>query len=186
MEDQPPYPIRTERLLLREFRRQDYADIHAYAIDPLTVRYMDWGPNTEQVTREFLERQIAEQATWPRPGLSYAVELVAEGKVIGAARLGLQDHRNADFGYSLGSAYWGIGLGSEAARALVDLAFDRFQTLRVWATCDTRNRRSFGIMEKLGMRREGTLLQNQPTREGGWRDTHLYALLAQEWAARRA
>ena len=40
-------------------------------------------------------------------------------------------------------------------------------------------------MEKLGMRREGTLLKNHEVR-GRWRDTHVYALLAQEWAARRA
>jgi len=183
MEDKPPYPIRTKRLLLREIRADDFDDVHAYATDPLTVRYMDWGPNTEQITREFLARQIAEQATWPRAGLSYAVELVEEGKVIGSVRLGLLEHRNADFGYSLGSAYWGRGLGFEAAHALVSLAFGRFQAHRVWATCDTRNRRSFGIMEKLGMRREATFLQNQPTREGGWRDTHLYAVLAHEWAA---
>lgn len=185
MEDQPPYPLQTPRLLLREFRLEDFDDIHAYATDPLTVRYMDWGPNTEQVTHEFLERQIAQQATWPRRDFSYAVELLAERKVIGSVRLGLNDHRNADFGYSLGSAYWGVGLGAEAARALVNLAFDRFDAHRVWASCDTRNRRSFGVMEKLGLRREGTLRQNQPAHEGGWRDTHIYAVLAHEWAARR-
>lgn len=185
MEDLPPYPLLTDRLLLREFRREDFDDIHVYATDPLTVRYMDWGPNTEAVTHEFLGRSLDEQAQWPRRDFSYAVELLAERKVIGSVRLGLNDHLNAEFGYTLGSPYWGVGLGTEAARALVNLAFDRFETHRVWATCDTRNRRSFGVMEKLGMRREGTLRQNQPAHEGGWRDTHVYAVLAQEWAARR-
>ena len=49
---------------------------------------------------------------------------------------------------------------------------------------DTRNAGSYAIMEKLGMRREGTILQNQPSRDGGWRDTYLYAVLASEWRAR--
>ena len=48
-----------------------------------------------------------------------------------------------------------------------------------------RNAGSYALMEKLGMRREGTLRQNQPARDGGWRDTHVYGLLASEWASRR-
>ena len=57
---------------------------------------------------------------------------------------------------------------------------------RLWATCDTRNTGSYAIMDKLGMRREGTIRQNQPSRDGGWRDTYLYAVLASEWRARAA
>jgi len=43
-------------------------------------------------------------------------------------------------------------------------------------------------MEKLGMRREGRLRQHMPAREGGWRDTLIYGLLAEEWGlqARRS
>jgi len=68
--------------------------------------------------------------------------------------------------------------------ALVRVAFETLKLHRVWATCDVRNRGSFGIMEKLGMRREGTLRKNLLVRDG-WRDTHVYALLDEEWAARR-
>lgn len=186
MEDLPPYPIRTPRLLLREFRLEDADDVHVYATDDATIRFMDWGPNTRQQTEEFLALHVTEQQEWPRNGLSYAVELIEEAKVIGSVRLGLLDHRTADFGYTLGSPYWRRGYGYEAARAIVQLAFERFDLHRVWATCDVRNQGSFAIMEKLGMRREGVLRQNQPARGGGWRDTYLYALLAQEWASRDA
>lgn len=51
---------------------------------------------------------------------------------------------------------------------------------RVWATCDARNRGSWRVMEKLGMRREG-LLKASNLRRDGWRDTLLYAVLAEEW-----
>jgi RimJ/RimL family protein N-acetyltransferase len=54
---------------------------------------------------------------------------------------------------------------------------------KVSATCDIRNSGSIAILEKLGMRREGTLRKNQQARDG-WRDTHIYALLDEEWAAR--
>lgn len=182
--EKPWFPLRTARLLLREVREADFGDIHAYAIDPEVVRYMDWGPNTPEVTREVMGRWFAEQQTWPRGHVNLVVELVEEARVIGSVRLSLQDEGNADFGYSYSSAYWRKGYGYEAAEAVVRVAFETLGLHRVWATCDVRNRGSFGIMEKLGMRREGTLRKNQLVRDG-WRDTHVYALLDEEWAARR-
>lgn len=181
--EKPWFPIRTERLLLREVREEDFDDVHAYAIDPEVVRYMDWGPNTPEVTREVLDRWMTEQASWPRGHVNLVVELVEEARVIGSIRLSLQEPGNADFGYSYNSAYWRKGYGYEAAEAIVGVAFDGLRLHRVWATCDVRNRGSFAIMEKLGMRREGTLRKNQLVRDG-WRDTHLYALLDEEWVTR--
>jgi RimJ/RimL family protein N-acetyltransferase len=180
----PWFPMRTERLLLREFRDSDYDDIHAYATDERTVRYMDWGPNTPEETRKFLGEHLVDQQTWPRPNINLAVELTEEGKVIGSIRLGQGPHGDADFGYSYGSPYWRRGFGYEAAHALVAAAFEIVGLRRVWATCDARNQGSFAIMEKLGMRREGTLRQHMPARGGGWRDTHVYAVLSDEWASR--
>lgn len=183
--ERPWFPVRTERLLLRELREADFDDVHAYAIDPEVVRYMDWGPNTLEVTREVLDRWLKEQQTWPRGHVNLAVELVEEARVIGSIRLSLQERGNADFGYSYHSAYWRKGYGYEAAEAIVRVAFEELGLHRVWATCDVRNAGSYAIMEKLGMRREGTLRRNQQVRDG-WRDTHLYAILASEWAARQA
>ena len=58
MDPTPPYSLRTERLLLREFTPDDLDDVHAYACDDATVRYMDWGPNTLEQTRVFLAEEI--------------------------------------------------------------------------------------------------------------------------------
>ena len=73
------------------------------------------------------------------------------------------------------------GYGTEAARAVVGLAFGVLGHHRVWATCDARNRGSYGIMEKLGMRREALMRQDVKRRDG-WKDSFLYAVLAEEWA----
>ena len=181
---EPPYEIRTPRLLLREFTPDDEADVHAYACDQATVRYMDWGPNTLEQTRFFLGEEIARAQVRPRSHIGLAVQHLETGSVIGSIRLGLWPHRNADIGYSYGSRWWRQGYGYEAARALADHAFTQLDVHRLWATCDVRNAGSYAIMEKLGMRREGVLRANHPTREGGWRDTYLYAVLAQEWASR--
>lgn len=181
----PWIPLRTARLLIREFEPADYDDVHAYATDEATIRYMDWGPNTADETRHFLGLEIAAREQEDRRHFGLAVELVEQRQVIGSIRLGLHAHRNADIGYSYGSPWWRRGYGYEAAQALAAHAFAQMDVHRLWATCDVRNAGSFAIMEKLGMRREGVLRANHPTREGGWRDTYLYAVLAQEWASRQ-
>ncbi|MBB3889404.1 RimJ/RimL family protein N-acetyltransferase [Phenylobacterium haematophilum] len=185
MDPTPPYAIRTARLLLREFTPDDLDDVHAYACDEATIRYMDWGPNTLAQTKVFLGEEIARAQAAPREHIGLAVQHLQTGIVIGSIRLGLQAHRNADIGYSYGSAWWRRGYGYEAAHALAAHAFEALDVHRLWATCDVRNAGSYALMEKLGMRREGTLRQNQPARDGGWRDTHVYGLLASEWASRR-
>ncbi|MDP3854308.1 GNAT family N-acetyltransferase [Phenylobacterium sp.] len=178
------FPIRTKRLLLRDFRADDFDAIHEYAVDEAVVRFMDWGPNTPQQTQEALDRWFAEQAQVVRLGVNLAIEVVAERRLIGSIRMDYQGKETADLGYSLHSGYWRQGYGSEAAAAMLELGFERFGLHRIWATCDVGNAGSYGVMEKIGMRREGTFLQDTQVK-GRWRDTHLYAVLAQEWAARR-
>lgn len=184
---EPWFPLRTERLVLREFRADDFDDVHAYATDPEVVRYMEWGPNTPQVTRDVLDRWLAEGETWPRAGANLAVELAETGRVIGSIRLEVSapQDRTADFGYCFHRPYWRRGLATEAARAVVDAGFRHLGLHRIWATCDVRNVGSWGVMEKLGMRREGTLRQNRMARDG-WRDSHVYAVLASEWTGATA
>ena len=180
----PWFPIRTERLLLREFTQGDFDDVHAYAIDPDVVRYMDWGPNTPDETQAALDRWFAAQASWPRADVNLAIEHVADRRVIGSIRLSVTDQTalTGDLGYSLASAYWRQGLGTEAARAMVMAGFEMLKLRRIWAECDVRNAGSYGIMEKLGMRREAHFRQDKRARDG-WRDSYLYAILADEWLA---
>ncbi len=185
---EPPtwHPVRTERLLLRDFRPTDLDAIHAYASDPEVARYMEWGPNTLEDTHFFLNRVLANQAAWPRLDFGLAIELAETSVVIGSINLRLRDgaNRAAEVGYCLHRDYWRRGITHEAARALIDIAFKTLGLHRVIATCDARNTGSFSVMEKLGMRREGLMLQDQEIK-GAWRDTLLYAVLAEAWLAGR-
>ena len=125
---------------------------------------------------------IAAMDTWPRDELSLAVEVKATGEMIGVISLHDANTDNSAFGYCYARAHWGKGYGTEAARALADVAFNRLGHRRIWATCDARNHGSYAIMEKVGMRREGHLLKNTKAHDG-WRDSYVYALLADEWRA---
>ncbi len=181
------FPIETDRLLLREFRADDEQAIHAYASDPEVVRLMVWGPNTPEMTKAFLAAALKEQEQWPRPFVSLAIELKSERRVIGSIGLRIKDEKNraADIGYVLARAYWRQGYMLEAARTILDAAFRTLDLHRVWATCDVRNRASYGVMEKLGMRREAHFRRNK-FEKGEWRDTYLYAILVEEWLERCA
>ena len=180
----PWFPVETERLRLRDFRWSDEADVNAYASRPDVSRFMDWGPNTEDETKAFLNRHIEAQARWPRTDVGLAMALKSDDRVIGSIRLWVVDEENptAEIGYSLNGAYWRQGLTSEAARALIRVGFETLGLHRIVATCDVRNRGSWGVMRKLGMRREGRFQQNRMIK-GAWRDTYAYGLLADEWRA---
>jgi RimJ/RimL family protein N-acetyltransferase len=179
----PWFPLTTERLILRELREADFDDVQAYGSHDEVVRFMDWGPNTPEQTRVVLDRWLAEQQAWPRAAVTLAIEIAATGRVVGTIRLGLDERRPgvADVGYCLHREVWRQGYGTEVARAVIAAAFGPLGLHRVEANCDTRNAGSFGIMEKLGMTREGVLRQAHKRRDG-WRDSYLYALLSSEWA----
>jgi ribosomal-protein-alanine N-acetyltransferase len=185
MTDKPArwFPLQTRRLLLRQFRDADLDDIHAYASMPEVSRFMAWGPNTPEDSRAFLDRARGQQSDWPRRHVGLAIE--RNGRVIGSIRLDLQNEEGteADLGYTLAQDQWRQGVATEAATAVLDVAFGKLGLHRVWATCDIENTGSYAVMEKLGMRREAHFHQDKLIR-GVWRDSFLYAILAQEWAAR--
>jgi len=176
------FPIQTERLLLREFVAGDEQDVHEYASDPQVVRYSDWGPNDLATTQARLAARLQEQQEWPRDNIQLAMELRTEGRVIGILRLTVVDSvsRIADFGYTLNRRYWGNGYATEGAAALLNAGFVQMNLHRVWATCDVRNHASYRVMEKLGMRREAEF-RKDVLQKGEWRDSYLYAILAEEW-----
>ena len=179
------FPIKTERLLLREIAASDLADVHEYASDPLVSRFEAWGPNTPEVSEKVVQGWLTQQQQWPREEVNLGVELIDEHKLIGVITLRMKDdaNRSADFGYAFNRQYWNQGYATEAARALIDAAFRLLGAHRVWAGCDTRNVGSYRVMEKLGMTREGHL-RNDIWQKGEWRDSYRYAVLEDEWPGR--
>lgn len=183
----PSHPVlTTARLVLRDFREDDWASVHEYASDLDVVRYMPWGPNSEDQTRAFIERALTAQSEEPRTKFEFAVTLKESGRLIGGCgiRMASARDRSADMGYCLRRDVWGQGYATEAAGAVLGFGFDVLNRHRIFATCDTENLASAGVLEKLGMRREAHFREDTRLR-GRWRDTYLYAVLEQEWRARR-
>jgi len=182
----PPPELRTDRLLLRAFAEDDWRAVHEYACDPEVVRYMPWGPNTEEQTREFNRLRLQAQEAPDGSEHCFAVVLRAEGRLIGGCNITLSDNpdnREAWIGYCLNRRYWGQGYGTEVARALIAFGFGSLGLHRIFATCDPRNIGSWRVMEKVGMQREGRL-RGHKWQRGQWRDSFLYGTLEDEWQTR--
>jgi len=174
--------LTTHRLILREFREDDWVAVHEYASDPAVVRYMPWGPNREEDTQVFIQRALALQSEDPRTGYEFAVTLRPDGELIGGCGLHAMsfEHRSSFLGYCFRREAWGRGYATEAAAALLAFGFERLGLHRMSATCDTENAASARVLEKVGMRREGHFRDDTLVR-GRWRDSYLYAVLAGEW-----
>ena len=179
-------PIRTPRLLLRDYVYDDWTAVHRYGSDPEVMRWLALPPNTEAVTRTFMERCMQAQQDEPRTTFELAVTLAASGELIGGCRVGMVTprRREASIGYAFRRDQWGNGYATEAASALLRLGFEQLGAHRIFATCDTGNTGSYRVMEKLGMRREGLHLRNrQSPSDAQWRDSYYYAIIEDEWRA---
>ncbi len=176
-------PLETERLLLRPFTDDDMEVVHAYATDDGVIRFMNWGPNSPGQTRTFL-RDAARCVTERQGDLTLAVTVRESGLLAGGISLQLTSEENgeAELGYCLAREYWGKGYATEASARMLTLAFGEWDLHRVIATCRPANRASARVLEKLGMRREGLLRSHLKIR-GEWVDSHLYAILENEWSA---
>jgi len=112
----------------------------------------------------------------------FAIELKDDGRMIGEVGIYLESasKQTGDIGWSLNQTSRGRGYATEAAECLLDYAFKGRQLHRVTANTSAQNTTSVRLMERLGMRREGTMLESLLLR-GAWHDEYLYAMLCSEW-----
>jgi len=172
--------ILTERLRLREITRDDFQAVHEYASDPMTVRYMPFGPNTMEETQEFIDRNLKRQQEEPRTDYGLGIILKSEDRLIGACGIHGVTEIQASIGYILNRSYWGHGYATEAAKALVDHLFSERGVHRVYASCDPENHASVRVLEKVGMSLEGRLRENMII-HGEYRDSLIFGILVDEW-----
>ncbi len=152
-----PRELRTERLVLRQWREEDVeplADIYA---QPEFLEYM---PALDRAQTDAQVRRFVGQ--WEREGFSHwAVEDPETGRLIG--RIGLLRHHDwpveespVEVGWTLGAAYWGHGLATEGARAAVRCWLDLLEDDRLISITTPANMRSRAVMERLGMTLRGS------------------------------
>jgi RimJ/RimL family protein N-acetyltransferase len=180
-------PIQTARLILRPFGPGDLDDLYAYQSRPDVARYLHWDARDRAQAREALEQQCREIALdqdgdW----LTYAVVWGEPGRVIGEVGLKWlsREHRQGEIGFVFNPDYQGRGLATEAAEVMLRLGFDDLNLHRIIGSCTAQNAASARLMERLGMRQEAHFIHDEIIK-GGWAEELVYAILDDEWRARR-
>lgn len=182
----PRYPIETDRLAIRPFTEADLADVIALYRFPDVLRYLYIGPRTdEEIATAFAERRAKTALKAEGDRLTLAVEEKSSGRFVGEVVLVWlsETHRSAEIGFIIHPAFQGRGYAREAILPLIRFGFDEMACHRIIGRCDGRNEASARLMEKLGMRREAHLIENEWVK-GEWTDELVFALLQREWLAR--
>lgn len=174
--------LETERLLLRRFRADDAAVLAAYRSDPQVARYQGWEAPFPLAAAESFVAAVAGGDPRAEGWFQYAVELRDGGALIGDVGANRHDAgRQAEIGFTLAPAFQGRGYAAEAVRRVVDHLLRQEGLHRVHASVDARNAASARLLERVGLRREGVLLQSAWWK-GEWTDDVIYAVLASEWS----
>lgn len=181
----PAYPVRSARLLLRPVSPADVAAVVAYRSQPEVCRYVPFDPMDADDVRARLAGMWSRR-TLDQEGevLVLGAELAATGELIGDLLLRWISAEDGcgELGYVFHPAYGGRGYASEAAHAVLHLAFDDLRLHRVIARVDARNTASARLAARLGMRQEARLVENSRY-TGEWSDELDFALLSREWRA---
>jgi RimJ/RimL family protein N-acetyltransferase len=179
----PDWPLETSRLTLRPFVEGDFDAVYAMRSDPEVALYTYQGPLSPDETRSRLERSIALSA-WNAEGdwLSVAAVERESGLVVGdmAFHWVSERDRTAEIGFVFDPRHQGRGFATEAAAALLHWAFTEAGFHRVIGRTEARNAASARVLEKLGMRLEAHLVENEWVK-GEWQSELVYAILDREW-----
>lgn len=189
-----PWPIRTERLVIRPLTDADLDAVWEFRRLPEVNAWLGRAPATRAAFHEtYSERE--------RRASTFVIELPdadgGDATIVGDLMIKVEDgwgqaevidearRTQAELGWTLAPVWAGRGFATEAVRAAIDVCFGSLGLRRVHAGCFAVNEPSWRLMERLGMRREefsrGTALH----RSGEWMDGVNYALLAEEWPGRR-
>ena len=179
--------LETERLILRKFKEDDFTAVHSYASYAENTIYMQWGPNNEEQTQDFIKRAINRAEENPINDYVYAVVLKDSDRLIGGCDFTISG-TCAEVGWILHRDYWKQGYCTELGKELLRFGFEELKIRRIIAYCDAENIGSYRVMEKIGMRREGLFIEGRPAHKQSdkkYGDDLSYAILKDEWETHR-
>lgn len=171
--------LRTERLILRKFKEEDYKDIFEWASNPKVTRYLSYPTHKSLADSKNIAKFWAD-ASEKIDNYNWAIEL--DGKVIGNISVVKHDELwEAGIGWQIDAPYWNQGIMTEAATAVFDFLFHEVGFHRISAGHDTRNPASGKVMEKLSMQKEGLFRQFYYKDGFGTGDSQKYGILKEDW-----
>ena len=172
--------LKTERLTIRNFKETDGQDLYEYLSDAEVVKFEPYKPFSKGSSYAEAKRRARDE--------DFLAVYLHNGKLIGNLYFAKGEFDTWEVGYVFNKNYWGKGYATESLKAIIKYAFSTLSTWRIIAMCDPQNINSWRLLERVGMRREGTLLQNvyffvDENNVPIWKDTYEYAILKTEFKA---
>ena len=162
---------------LRELRSTDAPVLFAMLSTEEVARFISPPPTSVEGFQRFIAWTHSERAA----GRYLCFGIVPDGMdaAVGLfqVRQSAPDFESAEWGFALGSAYWGTGLFMAGAQLLLDFSFDVIGVHRLEARAAVQNGRGNGALRKIGALQEG-ILRRSFLRNGAYLDQVLWAILA--------
>ena len=169
---------------LRELRVEDAHSLFAMLMTEEVARFISPPPTTVEGFERFIAWTHRERSA----GSYVCFAIVPNGMTtaIGIFQVRSLEHgfRTAEWGFAMGSQFWGTGIFAEGARLVLDFAFDVIGAQRLEARAAVANGRGNGALRKIGAVQEG-LLRRSFLRNGQHHDQVLWGILADDWRLQR-
>jgi ribosomal-protein-alanine N-acetyltransferase len=165
---------------LRELRVSDAPALLASLGSAEVTQLISPPPPTVEGFERFITWTVRQRHE--RKSIAYGVTLKGSDVVIGLfqVRAIKSGFDIAEWGFALGSAFWGSGVFMDAARLVLGFSFDKLGVHRMEAKAAVRNGRGNGALQKLGMVQEA-VLRRSFLRNGVYLDQACWALIADTW-----
>lgn len=171
------------QVTIRPLRRDDAPALFAMLGGDEVARFISPPPATVAGYEQFIES--GDRAREAGQGFCYAI--VPEGADVAVGLIQVRrldaDFENAEWGFAIGSAFWGTGMFIDAAQLVLQFAFGPVGVQRMEARAVTHNGRGNGALRKLGAIQEG-VLRRSFHRAGQRHDQVLWSILSEEWDPR--
>jgi RimJ/RimL family protein N-acetyltransferase len=175
--------LKTDNLILRPFERSDLDDVLSYYSLPEVQRYLDWKARDKTEAKTAFDA-MRKQTRLTRPGdiLTLAIVRKNDGAVMGHVSLRWTDATagQGEIRFAIGPAYRRRGYATEAVKAVMTLAFERFRMHRIFAVTAGQNQASAKLLRSIGMRLEAHYREHALFM-GEWDEELHFAVLAREW-----
>jgi RimJ/RimL family protein N-acetyltransferase len=172
--------LRGDQVVLRELRVSDAASLFSLLTAEEVARFISPPPSTVEGFEKFIAWTHRQRAAGTY--VCFAVTVKGFDTAIGIFQVRqLQSGFDtaAEWGFALGSAFWGTGVFQESAELVLDFVFDTIGVHRLEARAAVKNGRGNGALRKLGAVQEG-LLRRSFLRNGEYLDQILYTILDED------
>jgi len=174
--------LRGTHVVLRELRISDAASLYSMLSADEVARFISPPPTTIEGYERFIQWTHRQRVAGVYA--CFAVTLRGSDDAIGIFQLRQTDpeFRTAEWGFAIGSPYWGTGVFQDGARLMLDFAFETVGVYRLEARAAVTNGRGNGALRKIGAVKEA-VLRRSFVRNGQPVDQALYAILQDDWRA---